>query len=198
MLPPLFCKPSNGVEPYKSLFTYGPVSFRSLDLELDLHLIHPWVTHPQAKEFWQLDESIDKVEEIYADILENPNGHSFIAAYNDRPVAQVDVYRVLEDEVKEHLPGATLNDCGMHLLMAPAENKIKSLTTTILAAFLQYYFSFSQAEKMYGEPDRKNHKAIQLIRKLGFVFLKEVPMSYKTASLHSITKSQFYAAHPIL
>lgn len=196
MSSPIFCK----LEPAKQnqiLFQCGGICFRSLQLENDISIIHEWVTQPYAHQFWQLNEPVEKIYQLYQSIMENPDGHSFIGLMKGVPVCQVDVYRIWADEVHHHIPDAKENDCGMHLLMAPVKQPISNLTDRVLISFLAFYFSFPVAEIMYGEPDSKNLKAISLIRRNGFQFLSEIAMSYKMASLHSITKQQFHETHPV-
>lgn len=183
----LFCKPTDT----KKVFSKNNIQFRSLDLGTDISLIHDWVTQPYTHRFWQLNVSREKVYALYKNILRDPDGHSFIGLWDHQPICQVDVYRVMADEVHNHIPDAMENDCGMHLLMAPAKYPVTGLTRSVLTTFLHFYFSFPGAQIMYGEPDIENDKANQLVKSCGFTFLKNIPMSYKTANLYSITKQQF-------
>jgi RimJ/RimL family protein N-acetyltransferase len=79
----------------------------------------------------------------------------------------------------------------MHLLMAPNNKPVKGLTKVVVAAFLKFYFSFSIANRMYGEPDKENYRAKRLLEYLGFDFLKEINLSYKTASLYCLERENF-------
>jgi acetyl CoA:N6-hydroxylysine acetyl transferase len=200
---PLFCKPIR--IPYENEILYAvefpghdrAISFRSLQLGADIDFIHRWVNLEYAKRFWQFAHSPQKVYDDYNHILQNPDSHSFIGLLNNAPICQVDIYRVHKDELRNHLDDLTPDDTGMHLLMAPRENTLKDLSLHCLVAFLQFYFSFPPAIRMFGEPDVENTGANKLVQRAGFELLKTIQLSYKTANLYSITKQQFHATHQI-
>jgi acetyl CoA:N6-hydroxylysine acetyl transferase len=193
---PIFCKPIP--VDYKDEILheqYFPsngyhISFRSIQLDTDIDMIHDWVNREYAHEFWQLNKPKQEVYQTYHDIINNPDGHSFIGLINHEPICQVDLYRILADEVKQHIEAGP-DDSGMHLLMAPIDKLQKGLTKSVLYSFLSFYFSFPMAQRIYGEPDIRNHKAIMLMRSTGFQFQKNIIMSYKTAALHCCTKESF-------
>ena len=59
----------------------------------------------------------------------------------------------------------------------------------MIKAFLDYYFSFAQAKRMYAEPDINNTKSITLLEKAGFQKITTVQMSYKQAHVYSLQKT---------
>lgn len=192
-LPRLFCKPHRPKEfvYYSDLAHLNQlISFWSLDINKHLPTIYQWVNMPYSFEFWQMHGEYKALENVYETILEHRSAHSFVGYYGDRMVCQIDVYMVGADELSFHIPEET-SHCGFHLLMAPNEKPIKGLTSGIIKSFLNYYFSFGEAKKMFGEPDMKNEKSIALIKKAGFQFLKRVTLSYKTAELYCLHKSSF-------
>ena len=195
-LPRLFLKPSAEHSSSEVLFCkfssdlVNYISFRSLDIQKGIELIYNWVHQPYALEFWKMDVSKDCLIETYSSILASPHAHSFIGLLGSKPVCQIDVYRVLADELSSHFEVDT-EDCGMHLLMAPNNGRIKGLTKMMVAAFLKFYFSFPVAGNMYGEPDTNNVKAKKVLDSLGFEYLKEAELSYKTASVYKITRKSF-------
>jgi hypothetical protein len=195
-LPRLFCKPPLEHLSSEILFSkFSPdlvdyISFRSLDMDQDIDLIHKWVNKPYAKEFWKMDGSKDHLIETYSAIAASPHAHSFIGTRGNKPICQIDVYRVLADELSNHV-SVSPEDCGMHLLMAPNHNSVKGLTKIIVTAFLKFYFSFPVAQIMYGEPDSNNQKARKVLDHLGFEYLKEAALSYKTASIYRLIRKDF-------
>lgn len=168
------------------------ISFRSFDLDTDLDMVHTWVNMDYTQQFWRLALTKEKLFQLYYSIQRNSNGHSYIALLDGNPVCQFDVYRVLADEIHQHIVAAP-QDCGFHLLMAPNENPIHGLSLFIITSYLDYYFSFPEATVMYAEPDIENLRSNSLVKRVGFRLLKKIPMSYKIANLYSITKEQFYA-----
>jgi len=193
----LFCKPATKKETVYEQFpgSCQGISFRSFDLKKDIPVIHQWVNSEYSKEFWQLDQSKEKLHELYKSVLQNPNAHSFIGLFDNKRICQIDLYRVQADELGKHL-SVHFNDCGMHLLMAPLQKPISGLSRKIMEAFLKYYFSFSHAECMYAEPDIHNHKACRLLERSGFIFQQNIMLLSKAASLYLMTRKQFYEAYP--
>ena len=193
---PLFLKPLH--YPGTTIFSRDlsslnkKITFRSFNLDTDTDLIHQWVNLPYALPYWQLSGKRQRVFDLYYNIQRNSNGHSYIGMLDDNPICQFDVYRVLADEIRQFFT-ADENDCGFHLLMAPNENPIPGLTSLIIKSYLDYYFSFPQARRMFAEPDITNHRSNRVLKKVGFSFHHAIKMSYKTANLYSITKQQFHA-----
>jgi RimJ/RimL family protein N-acetyltransferase len=196
----LFCKPVTINSPDQLLYKYQEsdqtISFRSLQLETDIEFLYDWVNRSYSKRFWQLNGSKSLLYDTYQSLLDNPNAHSFIGCRNDQPVCQIDLYNVAADELKDYTDHAT-DDCGLHLLMLPPQQMQKGLSLCMLRHFIQFFFSFASAAKLFAEPDKENVLANRLAEKAGFIFLKTIQLSYKTANLYCITKQQFYASHPI-
>jgi RimJ/RimL family protein N-acetyltransferase len=201
-LPPLFCKPITISYPDEILYIrHAPelkadISFRSLHLETDIDFLYDWVNRPYSNRFWQLNGNKSLLYDTYQSLLDNPNAHSFIGCLNDQPVCQIDLYNVAADELKDHI-SHDAEDCGLHLLMMPPGQLRKGLSLCMLQHFIRFYFSFPIARRLFAEPDKENVLANRLGEKAGFIFLKTIQLSYKTANLYSITKQQFHASYPI-
>jgi RimJ/RimL family protein N-acetyltransferase len=174
----------------------GFISFRSLDLEKDLSMLHTWVNMDYTRTFWQMRGSIGLLRACYQCIQQNPFAHSFIGLLNDKPVCQFDIYKVANDELSNHIEFDDL-DCGFHLCMAPLKVPVHGLTITLITAFLDFYFLNDQTGKMFAEPDIENFKSIYLLERSGFKKSGTVQLSYKKAQVYSLTKDQFYATHQI-
>lgn len=170
------------------------ISFRTLLIPNDLNCIYDWTHHPSAKEFWQMDVSIDCLTKTYSEILSSPYTHSFVGLLNNQPVCQVDVYKVLWDELKQHVV-ATEKDFGLHFLMSPVQKKIHNLSVCCMQTCIAFLFSFKDVERIFGEPDERNTKANQLVIKAGFQFLHSANLSYKKANVYCCTKQAFAQRH---
>jgi hypothetical protein len=189
-LGPLFCKPASKTDTlFNTTIQHGQLIIRSLDLVTDLDTIHEWVNQEYARAFWQMQGSKKALCATYEGVLKNPHAHSFLVLLDSKPVAQVDLYQVLADELAEHLDTSMENDCGLHLLMLPPRQSQKYLAEEVLKAFTKFYFSFSGAGFLYAEPDIQNVTANTLAIKAGFSFLKEISLSSKSANLYCIKRS---------
>lgn len=192
----LYCKPSpkstilieQTVPPSQTFY------FRSLLLKKDIPILHRWVNEAYAKPFWQLDGSIEQLLSTYKAILKNPDGHSFIGLLDEQLICQVDLYRVQAGDLGKYIR-CHEDDCGMHLLMAPAAQPIPGLSKMVMEVFMRWYFSFPQSQALYAEPDIYNHKATRLLQKAKFGFVQNVMLTDKAASIYLITRKQFYATY---
>ena len=186
-LPALHCKPSHTGLLFNKDIPQGNLAIRSLNMKEDLDTLYKWVNQDYAKKFWQMDGSREVLSTTYSMVIESLHAHSFMVLLDGRPVGQVDCYQVLSDELKNHVE-ANPEDCGIHILMLPPKHSARGLALEALKGFVEFYFSFSLSKKLYGEPDKDNLLANLLARKVGFQYLKEVTLSYKTANLYLITR----------
>lgn len=168
------------------------ISFRSLELDTDLVMLHQWTNAAYAKRFWLLEGTKTFLHKTYSAILNNPNTHAFIGLADGHPFCLIEMYALhTEEELLSHFPDAIPNDCGLHLLMCPPRELKKSWSTTALLAFQQYYFSFPSFTALYAEPDHQNVLANRLALQTGFRFMKTANLSYKTANLYQMTRQDF-------
>lgn len=172
----------------------SPLSFRSLNVELDLPTIHIWVNQSYAKKFWQLDVGLCELDLLYRSIIERENTHSIVACYRNQLVAQVDLYHAPADETGKCFP-ATKNDYGVHFLMAPLTEPIPSFSSIIFSAAIEFLFQFACVHRVIGEPDSRNVKANALVQRVGFRFQKQISLPDKVANLYFCEHSSFIPFH---
>ncbi|HET7115475.1 MAG TPA: GNAT family N-acetyltransferase [Hanamia sp.] len=162
---------------------------KPLHLPRDIHIIHQWVNQPRAKQFWQMEGSVENLYRHYEDFLNAGNGYSLMCFLDNKPVAQIDYYKVAADEVKEHFDYKE-TDFGIHLLMGNYNEPIPHLTRDVMITGLAFLFTLDIA-RIIGEPDARNDKANKLVVDVGFRFIKTIQMSYKTANLYMFDKTDF-------
>lgn len=175
---------------YTESYPENTLQLRSLSIREDIPKISRWLNTEAARKFWDADNSIEHLNEVYKGIVNNPNITSFIIDLNGEQVCLIDVYAVLHDELGTHVP-ATRNDYGIHFFMAPAGNSIRNLSVCCMQLCFRFLFSFKDVEIIYGEPDINNIKANQLVQKAGFKFLQRQELSYKTANVYTCRRSTF-------
>lgn len=190
----LFCKPLNPsiqTTVWSKFYDQvkGTIQLKTLNLQTELPIIHEWVNQEYALQYWQMNGHYSQLMAIYQCMEFNPFAQSFTGYWNGNLICQFDLYAVAVDELKHHIVTKP-TDCGFHLLMAPVKNPIHGLTVTMIRAFLEFYFSFEAAVRMYAEPDVYNLKSIQLLERAGFIKQKTVTMSYKTAHIYLLEKHQ--------
>jgi RimJ/RimL family protein N-acetyltransferase len=197
---PIFCKAIRDGIVYEKKFARFPaatISFRALDLDKDLSMVHGWVNMDYTRTFWQMRGSIGLLRACYQCIQQNPFAHSFIGLMDGVAVCQFDIYKVSADELSQHIAFRE-EDCGFHLLMAPLKIPVHGLTLTMVSAFLEFYFAQNPGGKMFAEPDIQNLKSINLLERAGFEKGARVELSYKTADVYSLTAKAFHAKNQLL
>ncbi|MCH5719932.1 GNAT family N-acetyltransferase [Niabella hibiscisoli] len=164
---------------------------RPLSLTRDIPVLHKWVNMEYAKTFWQMDGSYKKLYHHYEQFLASGLGDSLMFFYqgNPMPVAQMDFYNPKLDEVGDKYE-VQEDDIGVHLLMGPPINPVQGLTTHVMLCGISYLF-ISGAKRIIGEPDASNINANELVKRVGFQFVKPITLSYKTANLYFLEKTEF-------
>ncbi|WP_346239590.1 GNAT family N-acetyltransferase [Niabella insulamsoli] len=181
------------VQLYRKEFSDKQITLKPLHLTRDIKTIHKWVNKPYAQTFWQMQGSIEILYAHYEKLLQSGKCYSLMAFLKDKPVAQIDYYATRFDEIYD-LYEYEDNDYGIHLLMGPNKSAIKNLTPDVMVTALSFLFSIG-IQRIMGEPDAANEKANKLVQKVGFRFIRQIQMSYKTANLYEYRKEAFLKIH---
>jgi acetyl CoA:N6-hydroxylysine acetyl transferase len=163
---------------------------RSLDPDNDLPGIHPWLSLPYARSFWDVNLSLVELQGLYRRIQSDHEAHSYLGLVDRDPVCQLDVYRVSGTEIGLHYDSGP-GDIGIHLLMCPDRTRIADLTVETIRACLEFLFSLEFVSRVIAEPDCRHRAAQLVVRRAGFVFCKTVQLSEKRASLYCCGRDQF-------
>ncbi|TAN02238.1 MAG: N-acetyltransferase [Chitinophagaceae bacterium] len=179
------------------------LEIKPLCLQSDIPIVHRWTTQPYTQKFWQVQCSVEELYNQYLKLLKEGMLNAFIVLLKGLYVAQVDVYPVLKDELAAHYP-AQPTDFGLHLLMAPYKNIIRSyprrlehLSQDVLITALSFLFSSGSIQRAVAEPDCRNGTANLLAQEVGFRMIKKIQLSYKEANLYEYTKDAFLKRHPV-
>lgn len=170
------------------------VIIKPLCLDRDIQTIHRWVNEPYAHRYWQMQGKIEELYLHYEKFLDSGIGYSLICFLRDKPMAQVDFYDVTADEIKD-LYDARPGDHGIHVLMAPYQKPVPRLSANVVIACISFLFTLS-IDRIIGEPDADNDRANDLVKRVGFRFMKQVQMSYKKANLYCYSREDFLKEHP--
>lgn len=166
---------------------------KPLHLPRDINTIHQWVNQAYAKAFWQMDGPVEGLYRHYEDFLNAGTGYSLMCFLEEKPVAQVDYYKVSVDEVRNHFDYRE-TDFGIHLLMGKSNSPVADLSRNVMITALAFLFTLDIG-RVIGEPDALNVKANKLVEDVGFRFIKPIRMSYKTANLYIYDKADFMDRH---
>ncbi|BAV05325.1 Protein N-acetyltransferase, RimJ/RimL family [Filimonas lacunae] len=169
---------------------WGTFSFRPLQIEQDIPLIHDWVNRDYAK-YWQMQQTTpEQVKASYMAITQAPHSNAYMGFYNNQPAFLWESYHVMKDPIAGYYD-AQEGDYGLHLLVAPVETPIHGFTYHILCTIMDYMLQNSQVKRLIVEPDVCNDKMHVLTRRVGFEYHQAVQLPQKQAYLAFCTREQY-------
>ncbi|WP_298739704.1 GNAT family N-acetyltransferase [uncultured Chitinophaga sp.] len=173
----------------------GNFSFRPLQIDEDIALIHNWVNLDYAR-YWQMQHTtIEQVTAAYTTITQAKHSHAFMGFYNNTPAFLWESYQAVNDPIGKYYE-AREGDYGLHLLVAPVETPIHHFTLHILKTIIDFMLTNPAVERLIVEPDVRNEKMHVLTKRVGFEYQQEIQLPQKTAYLAFCTRAQ-YAAHDL-
>lgn len=174
------------------------IGHHPLDLVQHLDLLHAWVTHPRSV-YWQMqDATREDVRSEYERIAADPHHTAWLGTVDDEPAFLAEHYDPALSEYgvselashHEMRPG----DVGMHVLVAPTDTPRHGFTDAVFAAVLRHLFADPTVERVVVEPDVRNEAIRAKNVSAGFIEVREVPLSTKTAMLSTCTREDFLAS----
>ncbi|PQQ28281.1 GNAT family N-acetyltransferase [Photorhabdus hindustanensis] len=177
----------------KSLPEIGSFALRSLDLERDIPILTDWVNRDYAHYWGMQDNTEQQVREFYQDLESRHPGSVFIGIYQEQPAFLLECYRAQDDLIGKYYP-AHPDDMGMHILVAPPQEKIRHFTWGIFQTIIAFIFSDPAVVRIVVEPNIHNEKIHKLNLRAGFVYQKALVLPHKTAKLAFCTREQHQIA----
>ncbi len=168
----------------------GLVELWPMDLHRDTPVIHKWVTQPYAQYWGMTNSSYEDVFAAYHAIYCSDGAYALIGKINGQPAFLCECYDPEQDLIGNYYdpePG----DVGMHLLIAPAEQRIHGFTWKIFSVVMDFLFENPWHYRVVVEPDVRNEKIHRLNKRAGFVYDREVVLPHKTAALAFCTRQQY-------
>ncbi|MFJ2473411.1 GNAT family N-acetyltransferase [Streptomyces sp. NPDC087659] len=152
----------------------GTVHVRRLDPARDADVVHSWVNEDRAR-FWGMGEtSREEVRGIYEHLDSLTTHHAFLIVLGDEPVMLFQTYEPEADRVSECYevePG----DIGVHLMMGPAKGSPRpGFTAAMLRVLVGHVLADDGVRRIVAEPDVRNAKAIDQLRRAGFELGPEI------------------------
>ena len=169
------------------------IGIRAFDITTDLEVLYEWVNKDYAKKFWEMDGPIEELEEAYIKHLGVDYSHPYIGTLNGEPIFTLELYWAIKDEVGKYYPFHP-GDYGFHMLIAPANKKIKNFSYYALTMCMEYFFSHTQVHRMIGEASVEHAGTHNLITKVGCEFNKALRLPYKTSNLTFLSREMYKEA----
>ncbi|WP_270182214.1 GNAT family N-acetyltransferase [Alkalihalobacillus sp. CinArs1] len=158
------------------------ISFRPIEVESDLPILHNWMHQKHIKPFWKLDLPMEDLHTWLTNSTQASHKDVYMGYVDDEPVCYLIAYDIKEDAIKNYYdpePG----DLGMHLLIGPREYLNPTDGEAIILAMGYYLFNKYGAKRIIGEPDVRNRIILPIIKRFGANILKEIELPNKKAKL---------------
>jgi len=190
---PAFLCPEKGTCFDKVIPSCGHFHLRPLLLDVDIPVIHEWVNMPYAV-YWQLqDSTVEKVRNMYSELIKTSHIQPFMGFFNDKPAFLVEFYWAFKDRIGEYYDVQT-GDYGFHILTAPVDKPISNFTWNIFTVLIDFMFADTRVERLIVEPDARNEKIHLLNKRAGFEYQHMISLPEKTAHLAFCTREQYAVA----
>lgn len=174
----------------KNVKGLGELHMRLFDIDNDLETIYPWLIHSHAKYWGMQNYTLKQAHEAYDKLIKQTDYNVFIGFHNHKPAFLMEKYKAINDRIASYYD-AKESDYGMHILIAPPEQKIHGFTKEIFAMVMDYFFSFKTIDRVVVEPDATNDKIHALNKKAGFKHLKNIQLPEKEARLELCYRTDY-------
>lgn len=174
--------PVEGCDQHPSTVADGQLRLRPVDPARDAELIHSWVRAERATHWGMNDLTLQQVRDLYAFIASTPTHHAWLIELGGRPIGIFQTYEPHADIVGGFYqvePG----DLGIHVLLAPARQRIPGLTNAIAALVLRKLLAQERTHRIVAEPDVTNDQALARLTATGFVMGPTIELPHKTGRL---------------
>lgn len=171
----------------------GTLALRALDPAGDAEVIQRWVDTERARYWGMQGMSVARVAEAYRAIVQAAHSMAYIGLQEGRPAFLTELYHPGSEPVGKCYPVRD-TDRGMHILVAPPEQRISGFTWHVFRLVMDFIFSEPGVERVVVEPDVNNADIHALNRRAGFEYHRRITLPDKTAYLATCTREQYRAA----
>lgn len=178
---------------YRSYTKMGILELVPFSLEQHGAWVYDWVKQPYAVYWGMGDSSYEAFQQSYQELLEPDHYHIYIGLIDGEAKFLMEQYDPFQDALATHFQ-MEIGDVGMHVLMAPVEQKVSGFTWTVFSNILEFIFTSSAHKRVIVEPDVRNKKIHTLNKRAGFKYQERVTLPHKTAWVATCTKEDFKLA----
>ncbi|HEX3214495.1 MAG TPA: GNAT family N-acetyltransferase [Actinomycetota bacterium] len=158
-------------------------SFRALDPDGDLELVHGWMHQPHVVPYWQLDVDRAELGGYLRRAAADDHQTVLVGSLDGEPVSYWECYWAARDPLAGHYP-AEPADQGVHLLIGPPERTGRGLGRRLLEAVVAWQLGREPAtRRVVAEPDVRNLRMIHVFEQCGFRRAGELELPDKRAAL---------------
>lgn len=167
-------------------------SFRGLDMETDLPLIHQWMNEPAVARIWQEDGDLAKHRAYLQGIEQDPHMQSLMACLDGQPFGYFEVYWAKENRIAPFYD-VDDHDRGWHVLIGDPAFRGKAYATAWLTSISHYLFLCDpRTQRVVGEPRADHAQQIRNLDKSGYAKVKEFDFPHKRALLVTVLRERYF------
>ncbi|MBL3655867.1 GNAT family N-acetyltransferase [Fulvivirga sp. 2943] len=176
----------------KHIEGYGTFTLHPFDLEADSPFIHDCVNREYARYWDMMDTSLEDVKKTYSEIV-NSHTEVYIGYFDNKKAFLLEKYNPAQDLIADYYEVQS-GDCGMHILVGPAEQPKANFTWHVFNTIMEFIFNDDQVNRVVVEPDIRNEKIHVLNTRAGFQYDKKLNLPHKTAHLAFCTRLDYQQA----
>ncbi len=185
----LFCKPSRKA----ALLYEKPIEkgqtlvFRSLHPKHDLPVTHHWLSSSCWNEFWHFPTSQAHPSDTYIAVQKNPDTHAIVGLLDGQLICHIDLILAKASDLGKHVRVSDKDCVGRFLFTQPP-----IVPQVAMAAFLSWYFGFSEAGHLYTIPSIHHHDYCRTLESAGFIFYRNCILTHQAVSIYRAAPTIIY------
>jgi len=169
------------------------LSFRTLDLQVDLESFSRWMNDPVVAAAWREEGDLARHRTYLQNIESDPHVLALIASLDDEAFGYFEVYWAKEDRIAPFYDADDF-DRGWHVLIGESAFRGKPFVSAWLPSISHYLFlNDCRTQRIVIEPRVDNRKMIRNLGKCGYANLKEFDFPHKRATLAMLLRERFFA-----
>jgi len=167
-------------------------SFRAINIDQDLPLIHRWMNEPAVAKVWQEEGDLEKHRAYLTAIEKDPHMQSLIACLDDEPFGYFEVYWAKENRIAPFYDADDF-DRGWHVLIGEPSFRGKDFATAWLTSISHYLFlADPRTRRVVGEPRADHAQQLRNLDKSGYAKVKEFDFPHKRAMLVMLLREHYF------
>jgi len=168
------------------------VSFRVVDVERDLPMVHRWLNDPRVDAFWNEAGDLDQHRKYLSRILSDPHMLPMIGCFGERPFGYFELYWAKENRIAPFYDAADY-DRGWHVIVGEDAYRGRRFITAWLPSLMHYMFlDDCRTQRIVGEPAAAHVQQLRNLEMSGFARIKNFDFPHKRATLVMLLRERFF------
>ncbi|RBI68827.1 acetyltransferase [Vreelandella sulfidaeris] len=185
-------RPSGTVYQRHIVWLDATLSFRVLDLELDLERFNRWMNDPVVAHFWEEQGDFQQHRERLESTLQNPSVVPLIGCIDGEPFGYFETYWAKEDRIGAYYDASDF-DRGWHVLIGEAAFRGQPYVAAWLPSISHYLFlDDCRTQRLMIEPRVDNAKMLRNLAQCGYAHVKAFDFPHKRAMLGMQLREHFF------